>query len=386
MKEKKSHTSKRILFIAENLRIGGIQRLLLDECYQLLDWGYQPEILSLNEKLDNDDILLVDRNQEELANIKISYLPRGKIAKIFFLRNYLKHSDHFALYISHSTTGSAFLRIASILLLKRIRITLQIHQLMTLSDKKQKKKRIYQALSANNIQFSSYQFLLDWNVELENFHLVGRLLKPRFSFNRMGIFLPRLQQNDEKLLEICKADVPHLIFLSRISTWKGYETFSSVTNEFSNEKLHTLVVTTGNANRDVLNLDHFDSSLVHFIFNQGVANLRVHPRSIHLYPSDYGSEVRFPQSIGMNVLEMLAKGVPSLISFDNLETWPEFSDSPLVRQVNWKEIHQIQIAIEEVNSVTEIEKQLEIKRLVNAISIEEHCTRLLRDQKAFHES
>ncbi len=384
MRNPKEKKKEKIIFVAENLRIGGIQRMLLDECYQFLEWGYSTEIISLGKKLQEDDITTLDGESELITKIRITFLPKRRFLQLIYLRKViLNNPEESTRFIAHSTTGSALLRIASFLALKKITITLLIHQLMTLSDEKQKRKRMYQATSANKIQFSSLQFLLDWQIELDNHRILRTILNSRFSFNRMGIFLPRLNNFNSEPQSICKSVIPHLIYLSRISSWKGFETFSKISKEFLNEQMHTVIVTTQNANREIMNPDMFEPESVHICFNKSIVNLKKISQLIHLYPTNYGSNVRFPQSIGMNVLEMISCGIPNLISPDQLNSWPEFEGSCLIKQVDWMNMSEVKSSIEDALALTDHEKYSEILRLRKVISIESHCLNLLESNEKF---
>jgi hypothetical protein len=160
----------------------------------------------------------------------------------------------------------------------------------------------------------------------------------------MGVYLPRLNSPDFTKKTICEDEVPHLIFLSRITSWKGFEKFNKITQHFAKDKLHTLAITASNYDTEIFNPGEFVANNSHINFNLSIVSLKLTPGSIHLYPSDYGTTVNYPQSIGMNVLEMISLGIPSLISSEGFESWPEFKGSVLVRVVDWSndlEIKQV---------------------------------------------
>lgn len=372
-----------VYFLAENLRTGGIQRLLLDECYQLIEWGYQPNITSLTQAIKNDSIVELDDDFNLLKQINIKYLKPGKFQQINYFRKIIKKNPELQVFISHTVTGSILVRIGSLLAFRNIRVILQIHQLLTLSDQIQKLKRVMYSLSADRINFSSKQFQLDWEAELAKHPLLKRLLTKKFEFNRMGVYLPRLESLQYDKKNFCSDKVPHLIFLSRISSWKGFSKFDQVTKGIKNSELHAAAVTIFSDRKSYFDPTLFEDPYSHFAYNLSVAKLSINPDSIHLYPSDYGTKVRYPQSIGMNVLEMVSQGIPSLISKENFESWPEFRNSSLVRIVDWTDISGVHGEINKVLSESREEKMSENRKLRGVISIEKHCFDLLEQVKTF---
>jgi hypothetical protein len=367
----------KIYFLTENLRTGGIQRLLLDECYQLIEWGYQPKITSLTQPVKNDSIVELDEGFELLKLIDIEYLKPGKLRQINHFRRLIKKNSDLQVFVSHSVTGSVLARIGSVLAFRNIRIILNIHQLLTLSDRVQKLKRVIYSLSADRINFSSKQFQLDWEAELENRFILKRLLSNKFEFNRMGVYLPRLESLQYDKKNFCSAKVPHLIFLSRISSWKGFSKFNEVTKGLKSSELHAAAVTIFSDKKSYFDPSLFEDSYSHLAYNLSVAKLSLNPDSIHLYPSDYGSKVRFPQSIGMNVLEMVSQGIPSLISKENFESWPEFRNSQLIRIVDWTDLSGVHKDIKKILNESREAKLSETRKLRKVISIEKHCLDLL---------
>jgi glycosyltransferase involved in cell wall biosynthesis len=199
----------------------------------------------------------------------------------------------------------------------------------------------------------------------------------------MGVYLPRLASSDFRKRKLCETNVPHLIFLSRVTTWKGFEKFKSITNQLDSSKIHTLAMTASNYRKDILNPDEFNTNHSHVVFNSSVTSLQLNLGSVHLYPSDYGPNIKYPQSIGMNVLEMISQGIPSLISKEGFESWPELRESELVKVVDWTNTDEVLRTVDSSSKLSSESRKKEFENLSGAISIENHCRRLVNLMQAF---
>lgn len=371
------------VIVADNLRIGGVQRLLIDESYQFLEWKGDPQIVSLAAKMSGDHLPDLDEEFRPSKKLNITYLSAKKAEQVGYFYNLMRTKESPRIFITHSTTGAALLRISSIFALKRILIILQVHQLITLSDNKQRIKRIIYSMCANYVLFSSKQFLLEWQSLINNKKFSKLMYRNGLKFNRMGVYLPRLNSSDFDKVRLCNADVPHLIFLSRVTSWKGFEKFKSLTKQHSSSEMHTVAITASNYRKDIFNPDEYNSDRSHVIFNSSITSLQLNMGSVHLYPSDYGPLVKYPQSIGMNVLEMISQGIPSLISKEGFESWPELQDTELVKVVDWNNSEEVLRTIESSKELSSQRRREEFKKLSQSISIEDHCRSLVKLMQSF---
>lgn len=373
----------KFVIVAENLRIGGVQRLLIDEAYQFLEWNDKPEIVSLSPKLHGDHLPDLDQEFQLSKKLKIAYLNSNKFEQIKYFYGLMRKKESPRVFITHSTTGAALIRISSLLALKKVLIILQIHQLISLSDKNQQLKRLFYSFFANQILFSSNQFLMEWELLVNKKRFLNLIYRKKLVFDRMGVFLPRLGSADFRKQRLCTSNVPHLIFLSRVTTWKGFEKFKSINDQFASPKIHTLAMTASNYRKDILNPDEFNTDNSHVVFNSSVTSLQLNAGSVHLYPSDYGPSITFPQSIGMNVLEMISQGIPSLISREGFESWPELRTTELVKVVDWNNPEEVSITVAAATLLSTESRESEFQKLAEVISIENHCRRLANLMRVF---
>lgn len=366
-----------LVIVADNLKIGGIQRIVLDQGYQFKRIGVEPKIIILSKPIPGDHMLNVDREFQKNCKLDIIFLKQNKLSQLFFFCKLFSARSSPKKIICHSATGAFLVKLSSVLMVRRSMVILFIHQLLSFSDKKQQNKRLFYSLFSNIILFSSKQFLLDWNrVTQYRKHLVFLNTRPR-AFLRMGVYLPRLKSDNNQHTLIDFSDKPSLIFLSRASKWKGLERFIEICNDKESETLNYLLFSTGTEQNSLLaRFKNPKSALT--VSELGITSIALHKNSIHIYPTSYGTDVIFPQSIGMNVLEMISFGIVSLITHEDFSTWPEFLNSPLVRIVDWDNLSSVILEIKSSLILDPAKRFEEVERLLDVISIEEHCNSLIQ--------
>jgi hypothetical protein len=79
----------------------------------------------------------------------------------------------------------------------------------------------------------------------------------------------------------------------------------------------------------------------------------------------------------MNVLEFLALGVPSLISIEGFQSWPELEKSILIETCNWFNPLEVNKKANKLLNVDEASAKEESLKLRESISIERHVTNLV---------
>lgn len=365
-----------IYLLTGNTRIGGAQRILIDEYYELISRNASAKIISLSQTIENDEILTVDRNFILANRVEIQFAGEGKINQIRFLIQEFKNSPKKVHVISHDFSGVLISRVAGILCLKKITIDLYIHQLLDLSDSRQRQKRIILSLLASNLFASSIQFKHSWENYLKKSLIWKFIYKKSIKFDRMGIFIPRIINQNFLKNQVCEKQIPHVIFMSRITAWKGFSVFSRFCENHVNHSMHSIVITTKNGRPEIFNESSFIDEFNHVIYESGVGNLSFPSGSVHLYPTNYGTGVAYPQSIGMNVLELLAVGIPSIISPEGFMSWPELEKSPLIATNSWIEDSQLESSVRELSTLPTELINKEIKKLIPTISISNHIDRI----------
>jgi len=377
--EKKSNYRNipKFIFIADNLRVGGIQRLLLDESYWLIEKDMSITIATLSKSIEFDDIIEIDKNFPLTRELDIRFAGESKFEQIRFVARLVKSYAGPVTIVSHSTSGAFIGRLGSLLSLRNVKVSLYIHQVLTLSDREQRIKRLAQSLFAHNVYVSSMQFKLSWDEHVAKSKIWSLIFRKKINFDRMGVYLPRLMWSGWEKISPCATSVPHLIFMSRVTAWKGMTEFLRICENNISNGLHAIVVTTRNAGEAMLGSGNFVNQNHHLVSESGATTFNWPKGSVHIYPTNYGAETKYPQSIGINVLEFLALGIPSMISKEGFESWPELSESLLVCVCDWKSNTDINNHIEKLELITTEQVEEELQRILPFISIEAHGQNLL---------
>jgi glycosyltransferase involved in cell wall biosynthesis len=366
-----------VYLITGNTRIGGAQRIALDEFYELSNREIQVKLVSLNPIIEDDDILNVDKNFPPVKDVTILAPGSGKLEQFKFFFREFRENPNKTHVVSHDFSGVLISRCAALARGKKITIDLYIHQLMDLSDSRQRQKRIFLSLFATNVYVSSFQFKSSWEDYLKNSFLWRILYWKKIHFDRMGVHVPRILNTEYIKAKVCESSLPHIIFMSRITTWKGFSVYSEFTKKFVNSSVHSLILTTKNGRPEIFDENLFIDELNHVVYESGVSNLELPHGSVHLYPTNYGKGVSYPQSIGVNVLELLAVGIPSVISPEGFQSWPELEGSMMILTNDWSDEVDLETQVLRLCNLTEAEVSAEVNRLLPVISISNHIDRVV---------
>jgi len=368
------NNQKKILLFLDNLRVGGIQRLALDEAYCLSSRGYEVEIILLEKVRELDDMREIDADFFNKHRIKVTTVTGSNYQKIKGIALILKRSSATKV-ISHSSKGIALLRISSFLIFREIEILGYIHQLITLSDNIQRLKRIVFFSLASELRASSKQFVLELEMLFEKRQYLKLILRKKIKFDRMGVFVERIIAQDNQSPINVANQKTSLIFMSRVAIWKGFGRYLSIARELRGE--FNYIAITSRFHNDVFEVEQACSEIgVQLMYGTNVARANRGYRSIHLYPADYGNKINFPQNLGLNVLESMALGIPSLISHEELWSWPELEKSKLIWMTDWS-VPDVKAKIDEIVKMPNSAFLEEAKALEHVFSIEEHIERII---------
>jgi len=366
-------TVERVQIVLDNLRVGGIQRLALDEAYSLTRTGKKVSLLVLEAPMPVDDIREVDSLFFQNHSLEIHFLPSSRSRQVVWFARYLKKNRP-RIILCHSAKSVWIVKLASLLSLQKIYIVCFVHQLASLSSFSQRAKRFILFSLANQIRASSYQFILEFEKTHKRLGLINRWVVKKFNFDRMGIDLRRIKWTQTNFELIPIEGKPALIFNSRLTGWKGFETFLRIAELLGNEFQYILITTrTGNHSDSRV---RFNSMATAKLFHgKSVSHFKWNTPSVHLYPTNYGPKVKYPQSIGLNVLECLSLGIPSIISYDSFETWPEFKNNKMIHTTSWKEEESTQLVRQALQLLGQKNSLLD-EPFYKFIDIDQHVMRL----------
>jgi len=366
---------KKVLVILDNLRVGGIQRLALDEAYALNSRGYQVKVLLLESVQELDDMREIDGEFFRTSEIKVESIPGSNLRKIRTISSIIKN-EKITKSISHSAKGVAILRISSTLAFKKIKIRAYIHQLITLSDPVQRCKRLVFFSFADELHASSRQFVLELKNYMQGRKVSQLLFRKKIGFDRMGVFVDRILAQDAYRVSENEIKKTTILFMSRVAIWKGFGKFIHIAKELGEDFDYAVI--TSRFYNDAFQIERLCNEVsARLVFGSNVSRFNRGTRSIHLYPADYGTEIQYPQNIGLNVLESIVLGIPSLISIEAFWSWPELSDSNLVWTTDWSD-DDVKKKIRIIEQIPIEDLLNESKRVRDAISIENHVENLIK--------
>jgi len=364
-----------IVIIVDNLDIGGIQRFALDECYAL-GAAKEDYCLLVISSAKPHSILMVDQDYIDKRVLNIHYLDDKITTRIFKLTKFLMANKP-RIIVSHSVSATLLVRVVSLLMLRKLKIYLWIHQAITLSSPLQAFKRIFYSNFSSKLFFGAKHFESEWLEYVNNRLFLKLLFHKKTNFSRLGVYLPRILSS--KFTEVNTQKGSSIIFASRLTKWKGFDQFIEITNSEAFLSFNHIVLTS--ANWTSFGVRKTSDTQTHLLVleNASPASLRSLTNAVHLYPTEYGPKTKYPQGIGLNVLEFLALGIPSLISEESFETYPELMNSILISTCQWNSPKDIEDKISTLVNLDHNEKIKASIALRQIISIDKHID-LIREK------
>lgn len=354
----------KIILICESLRIGGIERLTLDQSYQLNSLGIENEIILIG-KVSKNNVPTFTTNESELIEkkaVKITEIPGKRINQINKLRKIL-HNQHDVLIISHSLRGSVLVWLIRLFTRQDFRIFTTIHQLSSLSAPVQRLKRYFYSQFTDLLFFFSVAAINDW-IYNQNFFVRTIANRKNLTLLRNGVYLPRILDNNS-IIRSNKHEKNRLIFIGRLTTWKGLEIFLNLSKIELLDKYNFLLVTP----TDPIELfSDFDSQLLsrfNFEIGKSISQIEFKSGDIHVYPANYGGNNKFIEAISINVLEMACLGIPSLVTIGGSNTWPELLELGIIAEVNWSNLLEVAECIKKLSDSNEFKKINECLELID---------------------
>ena len=361
---------ERAYVIVDNLKIGGYQRLSLDQAYALADLEFAVSIVALSPK-DLWDAAKIEYSELKQKNIELVESASGRFELLRFLHRFIPKNSSNVLIISHSLRATFALRLIKILFNRKFTINTTLHQLPRLSHFSQRVKRFIYSQFTDNLFCFSRAAELDWYSQFgETLKAPLHRFSKRIKVMRNGIYLDRLPINHQTSQP---TSAPRIIFLGRLSFWKGLNTIKMMANSEELRDFDFVLMVPAITPDDLHALNNLLGPRLCLIEGKSVASLASQKGDVHIYPANYGSEVKFIESISLNCLEMCAMGIPSVVTFGGLVTWPELSQFQLVHEVDWSNIKEIESAIRlsqrlELNPIerAEVRKIIDIHRQIES--------------------
>jgi len=366
---------KTVFIVVQNLKIGGFQRVALDEAYAFSSKGFRVVLVVL-EQLEKDyakSFYIREIDLIEKFEIQLSVVSGNRRQQLISFRSLIRNSDFNQYYISHNLRASVLIRLASIISARKVQIYTVIHQIPSLSDRTQRFKRFLYARSSNKLFIFSAAALEDWNERINSNSFLKMLYRSKnIELLRNGVFFGRINI-ESTFMTASQIRELRMIFIGRPTFWKGIGTVLALarTELLLNSKV---VLYLPYANDSLFqNLPDSLTSRLEIIIGKTFKDYVPRLGDVHLYPADYGSS-EFIESISINCLEMAAVGVPSCVTKGGLATWPEFSNNAIVKEIEWANLSE---AAQIILNCSRIQfSDLELEKVRDFISIKNHINTL----------
>jgi len=357
------------LICVDNLQVGGYQRLALDEAYALADRGFNVQILVLDEDRPPTSkvptFIEIEKDLIFYKDVRIVFSSHKWHKLVLNLHQVFGLLPQNPLIIAHSLRCTFAIK-----LLKVFRhngsflVNTKIHQLPSLTDPRQRIKRLIYSQFADNLFGFSEAVKSSWKSQ---FGCVFRLFL-RFSKEinllRNGIYLDRLPLRSQ--LDVNSIPKPRLIFLGRITFWKGIRIFEEISKLDSLNYFDFLFIVPSYTSSDFYKLQTILGDRFKIIEGKSVSSLKLFDGDVHLYPTDYGLNSKFTESISLNCLEMAGIGIPSLVTKGGQLTWPEEVFKKVFFEVEWNDLAQVASKIVTVSKLRISDRELEeIRRKID---------------------
>ncbi len=340
-----SMSDARVLVVLDNFRVGGIERLALDQLFALSDMGISTVAYYRQGKATKDNPNFLELESERIAQkgIQINAMPEGDLAQLSVLVHFLRNNN-VSIVINHSVGASVTLRLAKIFSRNKVKVKTFIHQLPTLSAPIQRIKRFLYALTSDELFGYSAAVVQDWNERLDRNFLSRKLLGwKRPSVLRNGIYLNRLPQLQAPSEEGSKQ--VRMVFIGRGIAWKNKEFIITSLRSMAKNQVKALLVLPSIEPEARKTLTAEFGEQIEFEIGKKVEDIIFTQNDINIYPVNYGPKAQFIESISLNCLEMACLGIPSLVTNKGCSTWPELEMAGVIKEVDWNQSNNFEVAL-----------------------------------------
>jgi len=365
---------RNILIVVDDFKIGGIQRIALDQAYGINNNGMHATIIVLSSKPLNNVPSFIHAEKDLIQKLKIDFifLDGSKFRQFKNLFSIIK-SKKTKLLICHSLRATVLCYFIKKLLKVKFSIVTTIHQLLSMSAPVQRVRRVFYSQFTDILFAYSEAVKKDWDYRRKHNPFI-RLISYRrnISVCRNGVYLPRINFNQG---EFSNSDnkIKRLIFINRLTAWKGLDVALKIIEltEFINTRL--LLVTPDDPNKYLLDVNSEVRDRILSIVGKSVSQIEFYPGDLHIYPATYGPSSRYIEAISINVIEMACFGVKSFVTKNGIDTWPELVKSGMIYEVDWSNEQStintilkngVSAKVDEINNAREL---IDVKNNLNKI-------------------
>lgn len=365
-----------MLIVLDNFRVGGLERLALDQLYALKDMGIEAEAQYRQVEVTHSmpNFLSLEERRISEKKIKITGLPKTDLGQLRHFFRLFSQQD-FGIVINHSVGAAVILKSAIILTRKKAIIKTFIHQLPTLSAPKQRLKRFIYSLFSDEVYGYSSAVVEDWNKRISK-RILPRAIRQLLEIKllRNGIYLSRLPSGVVESPESTSSG--RMVFIGRNVGWKNLNRVFSL---LRNPKLATLsaLIIVPMIDEEIKNAAELEfSHRIQFQVGKKIEDVDFRAGDVNIYPVDYGPDAKFIEAISLNCLEMACIGIPSLIARHGSSTWPDLVNLGYLYEVNWNDEDEVADTLE--NLATRKFHKGETSDVAKVVSIENNVKAILK--------
>lgn len=363
----------KILIVIDNFRIGGMERLALDQIFMLSDLKLNPMALFRQELPTKilPNFLSAEKSRIAEKDIQILALPNSDLRQLKFMWRLFKENS-FSLIINHSIGASVLLRLAQFLSGKNIPIKSFIHQLPSLSGSAQRRKRFAYSLFSHEVYGYSKAVIQDWNSRTtKKFGFYSLRFGKKIELLRNGIYLERLP--NIQMRSASNQNTKRLVFIGRNVTWKNLPYLESILEHPLAKEFKALIVLPEIDEGTLKRLESSFPDRIKFEIGKKIEDITFESFDVNIYPVNYGPFANFIESISLNCLEMACLGIPSLVTAGGVETWPELKDKGIFVETDWSNLESVISIIKQIQVLSEEDKHFCLK----TISINRNIEKIL---------
>lgn len=360
-----------VLILVDNLRVGGIQRQVLDQMYLMSDLKIKSTLLVFDRvsTLKHSNFFKIESQLIEDKNLKIVFSTSKLRDQISIIKRLIV-KDEITLILDYTLSGSLKATIAQIFSIQKIPVHCIVQQLASLSDSKQRYKRMFMAQFSTHLFANSVNYKKDWVKYISKNLLTKILLSKKLSIIRNGIYLPRLSSSKfmDNSSALDKKSIVRIVFLGRLRAWKGLDNLSKIDQILKNNS-NFLIITPEVEPQAVQLLEKKFGSRIEFMFGKTPTDYKPMRGDIHIYAVDYGDKFEIIESVSTNCLEMAYLGVPSLITKDGGDNWPELKANSLIFEVDWGNSESIMSGVN--SAINSYAVKRDWQQIIKAINVGE---------------
>ena len=357
---------ERVFIFCDNFQIGGIQRLTLDQAYYLNSIGVETLIIVLGERPDSHtpSFLFLEESLIKSLGLDFVFVQGGKFSQFFEILKLMNGKKN-TLAICHSLRATVLIFFARIFSKNRIRSVTTIHQLLSMSAPVQRIRRILYSQFSDQLFGYSLAVIDDWNYRRNHNPFICLISSRRkIALCRNGVYLPRLYfDSQNQRLENFK--IERLLFINRITSWKGLSTFLELLKNPKFNGLKIMIMTPTDPESFLTSLSPEVRHRIQKVIGKSVSQIDFAPGDLHLYPANYGETSKYVEGVSINVLELASLGVRSIVTEKGLSTWPDLVSLGIVKATDWNKINDVENSIKECESGLDVEKIMLARDIVD---------------------